>query len=355
MNGLRISATPLVLIVLFLQAAQAQDPIMDRQSMRLVVEAADRSDLNLSARPELPRDLDLSVEARTNFRPMIEMSRDRTIKLPLPLDFMVSEDRETLIQMGDPLFRMHPRRLDLYWIADDGTVREEVTNQFDGNAQANLSADGFLAVAGAAFLSDIPQGEPKPKRVQLFDPRGNVLAQTNVAAELEVTQLVPMSGGQGVVYATAPGTAPLEKNQLFVLQKEDAREIDASRLGVLQKVVVLDEDRALVQGTDAYGLVDLIAGELRWVQPQRIRMVGPQAATVSQDGQHLLVMTGERLSSAAVYRWTLSILEIDTGNALGQRALDGEAPGTRERIFTQVTEDSALIRFGDEALRVSFR
>ncbi len=351
----RLSALLCALTICLSGPLLAQSPVMLDPEMRLNIAPADARLLRTIRQPELPRDLDLSRAARVNFRPVIEMSEDKSVRLPLALDFRVSEDRETLVQLGDPLFRMHPQRLDLFWIDDDGTVRREVRNQFDGNARVDMSADGFLAVAGGAFLTETPQNEAKPKQVQLYDRAGNVAAQSRVAADLEVTQLVAVDEGIGVVYATAPREAPLEKNQLFVLQKDDVREVDTARLGVLQKVVALSTDLALVQGTDGFAVVDLATGELRWVQPERIRLIGPKAAALSPDGTHVLIMTGERISSAALYRWTMSILDIESGKAIGQRALDGQAPGTFERVFEEVRDDSALIRFGDSARRVSFQ
>lgn len=333
---------------------QAQSPVMVEPQLRLNVSPVDRNLLRRIDVPELPRDMDLSKVARTNFRPVIQLSRNRSVRLPLPLDFRLSEDRETLVQFGDPLFGMHPQRVDLYWIGADGGVRRQVTNQFDGNAQVNLSSDGYLAVAGAAFLSELPQGSPKPKRVQLFDPRGNALAETNVDAAREVTQLVPISEGQGVLYATAPGERPLQDNQLFVLQKEETRRIETEGLGIIQKVAPLSEAQALVQGTNGFALVDLAQAQIRWLVPERIRLVGPNAAARAPDGT-LLIMTGERRSSAALYRWTLSVLDIESGKTIGQRALDGEAPGTFDTVFEDLREGSALIRFGDEARRVSYR
>lgn len=353
MRDLRRFAAILLPLALTTQAP-AQSPLMLEPELRLNISPADIRQMRQITLPELPRDIDLSEAARRNFRPVIEMSRDRSVRLPLALNFRVSDDRETLVQLGDPLFRMHPQRLDLFWIGDAGEISREITNQFDGNARAAMSPDGYLAVAGGAFLSETPQNRPKPKRVQLYDPRGNVLAETGVAAELEVTQLIPMREGQGVVYATAPGDAPLEKNQLFLLQKEETRELDAGPFGVVQKVVVLDEALAFVQGTDGFGLIDLLAGETRWVQPERIRLVGPNAAALGEDGT-LLIMTGERVSSAAVYRWTLSVLEVESGKTMGQRALDGQAPGTFAQVFEDVRDGSALIRFGDEARRVSIQ
>lgn len=355
MNSLRMSAFRVVIFAVFASSAQAQAPSIDQQTMRLQIEPADDSLLVRRVTPELPRELDLSVATRTNFRPIIELSRNRSIQLPLPLDFVVSEDQETLIQFGDPLFRMHPRRLDLYWITNEGTVRRQITNQFDGKAQIKLSPDGYLAVAGSEFLSETPQEQPKPKRVQLIDPRGSVVAESAVSAAVEVTQLVPMLGGQGIVYATAPGANPLVRNQLFVLQQEETREINARRLGIIQKVTVLDKEYALIQGSEAFGLLNLFNAEFNWTRPERIRLVGPQAAAVSQDGSNLLVMTGERFSSAAIYRWTLSILAIESGETKGQRTLDGEASGAPDRVFSKVSDDSALIRFGDKARRVSYR
>lgn len=333
----------------------AQDPKMEAPSMRLDVSPADSSLLRAVRPAALPRDLELSTAARANFRPMVQMADGRDIKVPLALEFRVSDDRKTLLQLGDPLFRMHPQRLDLFWIGDDGEIAQQVTNEFDGRSQASLSADGFLAVAGGAFLSEIPQDEAKPKRVRLYNSRGKILAETGVEAELDITQLAPMLEGLGVIYATAPSDRPLQDNRLYVLQKEQAQEIDASALGILQKVLVLNSELALVQGSQAFALVDLIGGEIRWQQPVRIRLIGPKAAALSEDGQKVLIMTGERVSSAAIYRWTMSVLEIETGRTLGQSKIDGEAAATTEQVFAEVFADGALVRFGEEARRISFK
>ena len=73
-----------------------------------------------------PRYLKLSEKLRVLDRPVITRTDGKSYRLPLMLNFKVSKNRKTVVQFGDPLFRMHPVRTDLFWIDENGEVRTKI-------------------------------------------------------------------------------------------------------------------------------------------------------------------------------------------------------------------------------------
>jgi len=302
--------------------------------------------------PELG-DIRLSPAVRDTMRPVIPLSNDRQVRLPLQLDFALSRRRDVILQFGDPLFRMHPQRLDLYWIGDDGQVEQTINNEFDGNARVKMSDDGFTAVAGGAFLSEIPMGPDRPQRVRLYSAKGDVLHETEVEPRQDVVQLEPVPKGNGIIFATAPADDVLSKQAMFVLQGDEVKPVELD-IGIIQKIIAVDPERSFVQGSAGFALIDHDAAKAIWSVPQRIRLIGPHAAALSESGERLYLMTGERIKSDAVYRWTLSVLDSRSGKGVAQTKIDGEFPGTVDHVFLNTTDDGTDVRTGDKIQRVTF-
>lgn len=336
--------------------AEAQAPEVPESRFDIIVDdEATRLSLRERFRmPVLPSDLDLSQAARRNFRPVVPVNETLQVRLPLPLDVKVSEDRKTIVQHGDPLFRMHPERVDLYWIGENGEVRDSVMNRFDGESQVAMSGDGYLAVAGGAFLSEAERGEAKPKAVELFNPQSELIAQTTVEAGRDLTHLLPLREGRGALFATAPTKDHLSDNRLLLLEREQTRDVTPDGFGILQKVVAL-EAAAFVQGEANFGILDLEKNALVWSRPGKIRLIGPEAAAFSPDGRLLMLVTGERAGAEAVYRWTLTVLDAASGEGLAQERLRGEFPGADGEVFAEVGNDHAVLRIGDRARRIAIR
>lgn len=349
-------ASLLALGIALTRGADAQAPEAGQNSFDISV---DETGVQQSLReplrmPVLPRDLELSEATRRNFRPVISVSENLQVRLPLPLNAKVSRDRRTIVQYGDPLFRMHPQRLDIYWIGEDGEVRDTVLNRFDGESRLAISRDGYLAVAGGAFLSEAEPGEAKPKAVELYNPRGEPIADATVEPGRDLTHLVPLPEGRGVIFSTAPSKDNLSDNRLLLLEREQTRDVTPEGFGILQKVVAL-ETSAFVQGEMNFGLFDLEEGELMWSRPETIRLIGPEAAMLSSDGRLLMLVTGDRVGAEAIYRWTLTVLDASSGKSLAQERLEGEFPSAESEVFADVGENHAVLRIGDQTRRVEIR
>jgi len=304
----------------------------------------------------IPHDFKLSERMRLLDPPIVTRPDNKSFRLPLMLDFRVSENRQTVVQFGDALLRMHPVRTDIFWIGDDGKVHSEVRDRFDGKAMLDMSDDGYLAVAGGAFLSETKPGAPKTKQVVLYDPAGEIVAEGKLEAKQEVTQIVALSRGRGLVFSAAPAKDPLSDNRLVVLRDGKQHDIDARKFGIVQKILDLADGGFLfVQGSDGFGLVRMKDSELIWFRPETIRLVGPHAAAMDPDMKNLFLMTGTRVSDDALYAWTLSILETETGKGLGQQKIDGQFPGTADPVFFDIKGDSVVIQPGDKKMRISIR
>lgn len=66
-------------------------------------------------------------------------------------------------------------------------------------------------------------------------------------------------------------------------------------------------------------------------------------------------MTGERVGSDAVYAWTLSVPDAESGRGLGQQRIEGTHPGTADPVFTELSETGAVIAPGGRRMMVSTR
>jgi hypothetical protein len=353
-----IAATLMVLAGSEPLAAQSPQGQFDRMSievepMREIRDVLERQPL---VPRRIPPDLALSERLKLIDRPVITMPDGRALRLPLDLNVVTSRDNRTVVQYGDALMRMHPVRTDLFWIGEDGNVRAEIRNRFDGKTVLDMSDDGYLAVVGGAFLSEVPRGEPKPKTAVIYSPAGEVIAEARIGPETEVAQIVSLPRGSGGLMAAAPTGEPLVENRLLLLRDGEIERLEDAGFGLLQKLVGLGRNGLVfVQGSNAYGLVDAAEGAVLWRNPGGIRLVGPQAAALDPSGAQLFLMTGERVGSDALYAWTLTILDAGTGEGLGQRAIEGRFPGVSEPVFTELTEDSAVIAPGGNRMRLSIR
>ena len=62
-----------------------------------------------------------------------------------------------------------------------------------------------------------------------------------------------------------------------------------------------------------------------------------------------------RVSDDALYRWTLSVLDLRSGEPLGQIDLKGAFPGVAGRVFQRIEADSVTVSPSGKPLRISIR
>lgn len=355
--GIRPVAAFFGLLCLVFHPVMAQSPsgTFDQLQLQIVERETDDPPARqpLQYRP-LPRDLDLSQRLRATERPRVTMADGKVVMLPLKLSFTVSSDRRTVLQHGDALMRMHPVRTDLFWINEDGTVGKEVRNRFDGNARLDMSQDGFTVVAGNELFE--PDDDPVAPIVDLYSPRGNRIWSIRLDTGTAVSLVRALTRGRGAVIVTNPKADPLSDNRLLILRERGVEQAENAGFGVLQKIVPLVPTHLVfVQGTAAFGVIQTDDGAVLWSEPERIRLVGPMAAVADAKATSLYLATGERIGTDTLYRWTITVFDLSSGQGRGQIQLEGAFPGTADEVFTEVKRDSVTVHPPGQPIKIEIR
>lgn len=297
-------------------------------------------------------------------RASLELPERQTVRLPLKLPVKVSSNGGTVIQYGDALHAMHPSRTDVFWVGRDGRIVAEVRNRFAETAVVALSADGFVAVGGADYFaargSDGKDAEPDrvvPGQIDMYSPEGKLMWTAEIDAGRRIDELYARAGGQGVAALTASAEAPIHDRTVDVFERGERRGRLVPEIGIVQRAALLGErGLLLVQGNGGHALIDLDAARIVWTQQGAIRLIGPEAAALDENGQVIYLMTGERSAKTSgsrlpLYQWVLTALDAASGKPVGQQRLPEPLPGAMGPIFLQAAGGRVEVRAGGDVLR----
>ncbi|MCO6480331.1 MAG: hypothetical protein J5I94_27065 [Phaeodactylibacter sp.] len=257
---------------------------------------------------------------------------------------LVSADGSTIIQYGDLTFLDEPQRLDVYWIAKDGKVKNRLINYYGGEATVNLSADGYTAVGGPVIAQD-----QRPS-ISLFSPEGEKAWETSLEQGRRIAQLYPARQGSSVVAVSTDAEDWLEGHQLDIYGQSGNRQSVVRGLGIVQRAVLLgDETRLFFQGADSHGMIETGSGEVIWKKAGKVTMVSPHGAALSPDGKYLflVVIQPEAGRRKSPYTWKLLILNPSTGNEINSLVLPEKYPATWDPVFDAVSNTGLSLRTGE--------
>jgi hypothetical protein len=352
-----------IVIVMFSVAAAAQSPTGDFNRLELVVgdaASAPATDLKAPAEADARLVREFAVQRDDGHaiaslisagdRLQLRLPRVPPLTLPTRLETLVSRDGRTVLQYGDDLIRMHPQRTDLFWVDDSGDIRAQVRNTYGGEAAVDMADDGHVAVAAPDYflshkheqLLEHTHAVQQETLVDLYDPQGRKLLGGRLPKVRKVSMLRAIAGGGGVLLVSASASKPLEDNRLAVVRARGTLNDIPHSFGIVQKISVLEgASRAFVQGTLAYGVIDLQQLRVLWQRAGKIRQISPYGAAIDTVRQRLYVMTGISVDAATQsYRWTLSVFGAENGTPLGQATLPQPYRSTPLPVFVDFKADS---------------
>jgi hypothetical protein len=272
--------------------------------------------------------------------------------LPRDLPALVARDGGTILQYGDERDLSHPRVTSLHWLNSQGEEVGALQDYFTADAVLALADDGYTAVVGAR--ADERQG----KVVSLFDAGGQRLWERALeqGRDTHAEPLVTRSGDRVAIITTNAGQ-PLEGHRLLVLGPEGREVASIRNLGLLHRLVAVNQGRLLfVEAQDQQVLVDLATGEIKWRRPSRLRLVSPTAAASAPDGSVLFLLVVDWPGRPQpAYQWQLRALDADSGEELGAWELPKAMPSTRAEVFGSITEDRLTVLRGPDRLSISWK
>jgi hypothetical protein len=288
------------------------------------------------------RFLNENIELTLPGAPKLELTRK--------LETAVSLDGKTIVQYGDEQDQSHPTRTNIFWKDSSGKIIAQVAGYYAERALVALSSNGGTAIVGRLF------NDRSKTVLSLYSALGQQLWEATLRPDQRGATLKVSNNGEYVVLATTDQQQWLTDHELNVFDKSGNKVFSTGDFRVIQKVVVVDDDHLFVQGYDDYGVVRISSDSILWKNEGKIRMTSPQGATISPDGQTLLLSLADfRGKRQRVYRWRLIGLNIADGKEAFSAWLPGEFPGTRNPVFEQVSADRIIIQTDSMRLIYSWK
>lgn len=287
--------------------------------------------------------LEDKIELTLPNAPVIELTRK--------LETAVSEDGKTIVQYGDEIDQSHPTRTNIYWKDSAGKPISQVVNYYAEEALVALSSNGLTAVAGRLF-------EDRSKTVLgLYSALGERLWEVTLRPDQRAAKVTLTNNGDHVVLATTDPQKWLTNHQLHLFDQSGFQTFSTGDFGVIQKIVATDDgDHVFVQGYDDYGVVRISSASIMWRNREKIRMTSPHGAAISPDGRTLFLSLADfRGKPQRLYRWRLTGVDIADGKEVFSIWLPGEFPGTKNRVFEQISADRIQIRTDSKRLLYSWK
>ena len=307
-----------------------------------------------SATPLSIRDGDRTVYGQMMFvegKTRITIPGRPEFELPYVLETLVSRDGKIILQYGDELDQSHPIRTNLYWTDNTGSSLAQVIDYYAENALVSMSDDGFVAVSGPLF-------EDRTTTVtSLYTPSGEKLWERQLDTGRRPAHLRVTIAGNYVALVTTDATRWLENHQLHIIDKQATPASSISDFRIVQKIVPVDAGTHLfVQGYDDYGLVEISSGLVSWRRSGKIRMASLHGAQMDATGRQLfLTLADFRGKIQPLYRWRLVELDPTNGTERVSVWLPGEHPGTRYRVFEEISPDRVQLRTPSARLTYSWQ
>jgi len=280
---------------------------------------------------------------------LVALPGKKPIQLPYRLQPIVSYDGSTIIQYGDKTLLDLPKHLDVYWIDNDGKEKTGLVNHYSGDAQLDVSSDGYTAVGGTLLEKS------RGASIGSYSPDGKKIWETGIAKNRRVSQLCAVRQGGAVVAVTTDSENKLEKHQLDIYGKSGSLQSVVEDLGIIQRVVLVgDESTLFFGGRDYHGMIDVASGLVLWKNPGKVTLASPYGASLSPDGKNLFLMAvqfeGKR---TGLYHWKFMILDALTGKEIGSNVLPEKYPATWGRIFESVSDGSVTVLAGDSRITIT--
>lgn len=262
------------------------------------------------------------------------------VELPYVLETLVSRDGRTILQYGDELDQSHPSRTNLYWSNNTGKAVAQVVDYYTEDALVSMSDDGFVAVSGVLF-------EDRTTTVtSLYTPAGEKLWERPLDTGQRPAHLRVTNAGNHIALVTTDSERWLTDHRLHIIDKQATPVSSIRDFRIVQKIVTVDAGAHLfVQGYDDYSLVEISSGSVSWTRAGKIRMASPHGAQMDATGRQLfLTLADYRGKIQPLYRWRLVELNATDGSERVSVWLPGEYPGTRYRVFEEISPDRVQLR-----------
>lgn len=263
-----------------------------------------------------------------------------SFELPHYLETLVSQDGQVIVQFGDVLDQSHPQRTNIYWADNNGKPVAQLVDYFAQEALVAISDDGFTAVTGPLYQNR------NSKVLSLYSPVGEKVWETILEKDQRPAILNLTQEGNHIALVTTDSTKWLTNHRLHIFDKQGKRLFSINAFRIIQKLVGVDaREHLFVQGYDDYGLVQISDGSVLWRKQEKIRMASLFGAKIDPQGQQLfLVLADFKGKTQPAYRWRLVVLNTIDGVQQASVWLPGEFPGTRNRVFEQISAERLQIR-----------
>ncbi len=270
---------------------------------------------------------------------------------PYRLQQLVSYDGSTIIQYGDKRMIDLPTHLDVHWIDQDGKEINSLINYFKGDARLIMSTDGYVAVGGSVFDTELRVA------VGCYTPDGNSIWETDVPQNRRINKLYAASLGKSVIAITSHFEKWLEDHQFNIYNEIGVLQSIVRNLGILQHVVLLgDESKFFFQGRDYYGMIEIATGTVLWKKAGKVTMISPEAAALSPDGRYLYLVDAQiKGLRTGNYGWKLMLLDPYSGDEVSSFVLPEKYPANRNRIFKSVSNNGVILWAGESNITITLK
>ncbi len=272
------------------------------------------------------------------------------VQLPLKLPLMVSADGNTIIQYGDQVMLDEPVKKDIFWINDQGEIKKSVIDKYKGDAWIDVSSDGYTAIGGG--LLEGGQNEA----FSFYSPVGDLIFEGVIPQGRRISQIYPAGLGKGVVLISTNSEEWLEEFRLGIYNSSGRLVAEIGDLGIIQRLVLLNDSRFFFQGLDNYGVIDMSTGRILWKNPGKVTLASPNGAVLSPDGNTLyLAVIKIEGRKTGIYTWLLKAFDSHSGKEKLSYALPDKYPTNWEDIFRSVTDSGVVLSMEDKDITITLK
>jgi len=272
------------------------------------------------------------------------------VKLPHRLPTLIAANGRTVLQYGDSRHRIHPERMNLFFVDESGVEKGRVVDRYGPQTDVAIADDGYVAIAGQLFKN------PQQSEVALYTATGEKRFQSQLVTGRRASMATPATQGQRVAVFTTDTKNLLASHRLELLDGTGKKLAEHKDLGILQKAIaVANGSMFFIQAKNRFALVDANDGSLLWTRDKVLRLVSPFGAATDPQNKTLFLAAVEWDGKPkALYKWRIEVRDIATGKELASFQLPDSYPSSHERIFIQVTDNKIELLAGNERVELDW-
>lgn len=248
----------------------------------------------------------------------LELPSGTTFDVAPYLGTIISEDGNTIVQMGQPGCEELCTSYDLFFYTRSGQLHTHIGGVYSAAIRSAISDDGHLVIAGF-------QREPPRAVLTMYSPHGEELWTDMLGSisQIRTIRISPSASYIALAYERLPAYSL--DDDIVLYNRDGTRVLTQENIRAVDRFMFLGQEEYLaITSFGKFQVVDVSSEtpHVMWGSPKQYNLVDQQAIRVFEQQQLLVLVIAERPQISQYVR-EVCVLDLHTGEELVAMRLPG--------------------------------